>query len=179
MKKIFILLVFILLQNCSKQKVMLICGDHICINNEEAEQFFEENLSIEIKIENKKQSRKFDLIELNMRENQNNIKSVSINEKRKLKNKIKILNNKEIKKIKSKIKQNKDKKKLAKKVDMNKEELKSSDNSKNFDIKKKDDQTLNVQDVCKIIEKCNIEQISNFLIKEGKKKKFPDITLRE
>ena len=145
---------------------MLICGDHICINNEEAEQFFEENLSIEIKIENKKQSRKFDLIELNMRENQNNIKSVSINEKRKLKNKIKILNNKEIKKIKSKIKQNKDKKKLAKKVDMNKEELKSSDNSKNFDIKKKDDQTLNVQDVCKIIEKCNIEQISNFLIKE-------------
>ena len=158
---------------------MLICGDHICINNEEAEQFFEENLSIEIKIENKKQSRKFDLIELNMRENQNNIKSVSINEKRKLKNKIKILNNKEIKKIKSKIKQNKDKKKLAKKVDMNKEELKSSDNSKNFDIKKKDDQTLNVQDVCKIIEKCNIEQISNFLIKEGKKKKFPDITLRE
>ena len=62
---------------------------------------------------------------------------------------------------------------------MNKEDFKSSNKGKRFDNRKKNNQTHNVQDVCKIIEKCNIEQISNFLIKEGKKKKFPDITLRE
>jgi len=29
-----------------------------------------------------------------------------------------------------------------------------------------------------IIEKCNIEEISKYLVKQGKNKKFPDITLR-
>ena len=28
----------------------MICGDHICINNKEAKKYFEENLSIEVKI---------------------------------------------------------------------------------------------------------------------------------
>ncbi len=36
-----------------------------------------------------------------------------------------------------------------------------------------------VEDVCTIIEKCSIDEISKYLIKEGKKKKFPDITIRQ
>ena len=38
--------------------------------------------------------------------------------------------------------------------------------------------TVEVDDICTILEKCSIEEISNYLIKEGKNKKFPDITLR-
>ena len=34
-------------------------------------------------------------------------------------------------------------------------------------------------DVCSIIVKCNIEEISKYLLSDGKKKSFPDITTRE
>ena len=37
----------------------------------------------------------------------------------------------------------------------------------------------NVVDVCTILEKCNIETISKYLLNQGKKKKFPDITTRQ
>ena len=53
MKHILIFLIFFL-SNCSKPKTVLICGDHVCVNKAEAEQYFEENLSIEVKIINKK-----------------------------------------------------------------------------------------------------------------------------
>ena len=49
MKKIF-LIVFLIVIGCSKPKTVFICGDHVCVNNAEAEQFFEENLAIEVKI---------------------------------------------------------------------------------------------------------------------------------
>ena len=35
-----------------------------------------------------------------------------------------------------------------------------------------------VEDVCTIIEKCSIDEISKYLIKEGKKK-ISDITIRQ
>ena len=36
-----------------------------------------------------------------------------------------------------------------------------------------------VFDVCKILKKCSIDEISKYLIKQGKKKNFPDITKRQ
>ena len=45
---IFLLFFFIL--SCAKQKSILICGDHECINKAEAKQYFEENLTIEVQI---------------------------------------------------------------------------------------------------------------------------------
>ena len=55
MKKIIFFFLIIILQNCSKPKTVMICGDHKCINKDEAQQYFEENLSIEVKIiDNKK-----------------------------------------------------------------------------------------------------------------------------
>ena len=65
MKFFFILLIFVLLQSCSKPKTVLICGDHICINKKEAEQYFEENLSIEVKVIDKKRKKITSLVELN------------------------------------------------------------------------------------------------------------------
>ena len=38
---------------------------------------------------------------------------------------------------------------------------------------------VNKVDVCTIIEKCSIDEISKYLIKLGKKRDFPDITSRE
>ena len=38
---------------------------------------------------------------------------------------------------------------------------------------------IKVVDVCTILSNCSIEEISEYLIKLGKNKKFPDITTRE
>ena len=50
MIKTFLLLILFSIISCSKPKVVLICGDHVCVNKDEAEQYFEENLSLEVKI---------------------------------------------------------------------------------------------------------------------------------
>ena len=50
MNKFLIIKFFIIFQSCSKPKTVLICGDHVCINKNVAKQYFEENLSLEVKI---------------------------------------------------------------------------------------------------------------------------------
>ena len=37
----------------------------------------------------------------------------------------------------------------------------------------------NMIDICTILDKCSIDEISKYLIKIGKKQDFPDITIRE
>ena len=49
MKKIFFLLIFTLLLNCSNQKKVYWCGDHPCINKKEREAYFKKNMSVEVK----------------------------------------------------------------------------------------------------------------------------------
>ena len=59
MKSLLLIFFLIILESCSKKpKAILICGDHICVNKAEAEQFFEENLSIEVQIIKKKTKKK-------------------------------------------------------------------------------------------------------------------------
>ncbi len=36
-----------------------------------------------------------------------------------------------------------------------------------------------ITDICTILEKCSIDEISKYLVKQGKAKKFPDIAIRE
>ena len=50
MKFVILLFMFFFLSNCSKPKSVLICGDHVCVNKEEAKQYFEKNLTLEVKI---------------------------------------------------------------------------------------------------------------------------------
>ena len=38
---------------------------------------------------------------------------------------------------------------------------------------------IDVVDVCTILEKCSIDEITKYLINQGRKKDFPDITLRQ
>lgn len=187
---LFFSLIFVL-ANCSKPKTVLICGDHICVNKNEAEQFFEENLTIEVKIMNKKIKKKTDLVELNLRKNDDGSRGVEILAKNETNNdlkvlskdeKIKIMKNVNNKKKERKItnkkiskdivkKQNKDKKVANLKINELKDK-KTIQNNVNKDNKE-------IVDVCTILEKCNIEEISKFLLKQSKNKSFPDITVRK
>ena len=185
MKKIFLILIIFFLTNCNKSKTILICGDHKCINKDEAEQYFKENLSIEVEVINKNDTKQVDLVKLNLKNNQNNKREVTIEKNKSIKKDYKNLSNEEIFKIKKNLKNIKrNEKKLEKiskkkakviKKEINKlKEFKKS--SKNNIVNKKDN---NVVDICTILEKCSIDEISKYLLKQGKNKNFPDITIRQ
>ncbi len=187
MKKTFFLILFFLCFSCSKTKTVLICGDHICINKDEAEQYFEDNLSLEVRILDKKDKNKIDLVELNLKSNEKDIKSVSITEKKDTYENIKILNNDEIKKKKAQLKERKQKNKLetkkkvkikVKKIKENK--ISTNNTKKTIKVQKtKINSQKQIVDICVILKECNIDEISKYLIEQGKKRGFPDITLRE
>ena len=185
MKFIFILFLFFFISNCSKPKTVLICGDHVCVNKSEAKQYFEENLTIEVKVINKKKKKDFSLVELNLQENTNRERSVVIFSKNNTNEELKTLSKKDVLEIKENIKNIKKKKKLAKK-NINKEkdknsEIKNSNTLSEVKVlsKKRAYKYDNNIDVCTILEKCSIEEISEYLLKKGKARSFPDITTRQ
>ena len=188
MRFLFLIIPFIFMQNCSKPKTVLICGDHICINKSEANQYFKENLSIEVKIIDIKKNINPDLVELNLNESIGNRK-ISINKKEKTKKEIKTLTNEQIKNIKKKLKKNQRNNKIAKKTTYNnknkskkitrKKVKKENKNKNKIKLNNNIKDQLKVVDVCSIIDKCDIDEISKFLLNQAKKKKFPDITVRE
>ena len=182
MIKTFLLLILFSIISCSKPKVVLICGDHICVNKDEAEQYFEENLSLEVKILKNEKKDQINLVELNLKNENTSKKEVILINKKKPNKELRSLSDEEIKKIKTKVKKKANKnnieKKHAKKINTDKNidiNSRKRENDNLFKKKKKHD----VVDVCSIVEKCNIEEISKYLIKQGKKKKFPDITIRQ
>ena len=123
-----------------------------------------------------------------MNENIGNRK-ISINKKDKTKKEIKTLTNEQIKNIKKKLKKNKKNNKIAKKTTYNKKNKskkitrkkirQESLNKDKIKLNNNIKEQLKVVDVCSIIDKCNIDEISKFLLNQAKKKKFPDITVRE
>ena len=180
MNKFLIIIFFIIFQSCSKPKTVLICGDHVCINKNEAKQYFEENLSLEVKIIDDKKKKNFNLVELNLKENSKKRK-ISVTKKEKTNKKLKSLSNKEIIKIKENIKKKKKKGRIAKK-NVKKKEKKfkvSTIKKKQKKVLKDNNKNNNMIDICTILDKCSIDEISKYLIKIGKKQDFPDITIRE
>ena len=180
MNKFLIIIFFIIFQSCSKPKTVLICGDHVCINKNEAKQYFEENLSLEVKIIDAKKKNNFNLVELNLKENSEK-KKISVTKKEKTNKKLKSLSNKEIIKIKENIKKKKKKGRIAKKnVKKKEKKFKVSTIQKKQKKGSKDvNKNNNMIDICTILDKCSIDEISKYLIKIGKKQDFPDITIRE
>ena len=185
MRILILILIFFFLSNCNKPKTVLICGDHVCVNKAEAKQFFEENLSIEVKIMNQKAGKKIDLIELNLSDNSSEKREVKVFKKIETSKKLKKLSKGEKKDIKKNIKKQNEKKKLAKKIikindDINEKKIKKiqkKENRKNYVLKNNVDKSQKEEvDVCTIIKKCNIEEITKYLLNEGKNKEFPDIT---
>ena len=175
MKLILIFITSFLIVSCNKPKTVLICGDHICINKKEAEQYFEENLSIEVKIIDKKFKEEIDLVELNLNQDETGQRVVGIFSKKKQNKNLKTLSDKEVSQIKEKIKNKKKNKKIAKKIikiDENKKE--KGKNLKTINVKKAQVTNKNVNknqnevfDVCTILKKCSIDEYQNiYLIRE-------------
>ncbi len=190
MKFFFLFFILFYLSHCGKPKTVLICGDHVCVNKAEAQQYFEENLSLEVKIISKYDDKDIDLVELNLKENDNGGKEINVYSKNETKENLKVLSNEQKKLIKKKIKDTKKDKKVAKKnIKIDNESKKK--NKKKFEKEKEKKQKDNVfisnmnnkvkkvVDICTLLEKCNIEEISNYLLIQGKNKKFPDITSRQ
>ena len=184
MKFIFLFIAILFLSNCSNPKTVLICGDHICVNKTEAEQYFKENLSIEVKVVNTKVKNEIDLVELNLKENEDGKKKISILSKNNTKKNLKILSKDEITKIKKNIKNKNKEKKIAKKLIKKEKQTVTNEKSEIIQDKAKilednvKKRRKDVVDICLILEKCSIDEISKYLLKQGKKKGFPDITAR-
>ena len=90
--------------SCSnKPKSIYICGDHKCINKAEAKKYFEENLTLEVKIIDDIKTKEANLVELNLKK-VNNKKKIRITKKKEINKKLKILTKKEINEIKSLLK---------------------------------------------------------------------------
>jgi hypothetical protein len=180
MKTFLFFIIIIFLSNCSKPKTVLICGDHVCVNKTEANQYFEENLTLEVKVITNKKKNTIDLIELNLNQDYKDNKKITVSSKNSKNLNLKKLSSKEIIEIKRNIKKNKDKQKIAQKI--NKKVLKkniSKPNNSEILEKNVNKKTNEAFDVCKILEKCNIDEISKYLLNHGKNKDFPDITLRQ
>ena len=201
MKVLLFLTIFFFLYGCNKPKTVLICGDHVCVNKAEARLFFEENLTLEVKVLDKKKSNEINLIELNLKSNTESNRKISIKQKKKTKQKIKRLTKKEIKEKKDELKKKEKKQKTLKKIAVRKKKkikkkieykdrVKKSKSTDAFSSKKTKinnvtrEKTVNktpikIADVCTILEKCSIDEISKFLVEQGKNREFPDITTRE
>ena len=178
MKKYFLICLLFTFMGCEKNKTVMICGDHICVNKTEARQFFEDNLTIEVKIIDKREKKEIDLVELNLKENLER-RQINIVDRNTTKKKIRSLSNDEIKNIKKEVKQKKIKKNIVKKNKFDDKKIKSNKKrNKETVVNKKSVRVLDqkvkneVTDVCLILEKCSIEEISKFLIQYGKNKKF-------
>ena len=193
MRQLILLLPVLFIYGCNNPKTVFICGDHVCINNTEAEQYFEDNLILEVKVIDNKSKNEIDLVELNLKSNSEEKKEISMLSKDNTRKPIKVLSNDEIerkkielkkkKKIKNK-KYKKTKKIKNKKYKKAKKIKKTVKKEKSNKIIKKANKVVNVpekkiSDVCAILEKCSIDEISKFLVKQGKEKKYPDITIRE
>ena len=189
------ILIFILFISCGKPQSILICGDKPCKNKDEANKYFNENLTLEIKIIDKKKEETFNLVNLNL--NKNEIKDVRIFKKME-DNKINDIQ-KEFKVSKQPINNEGAKKKKPKKPAINTTEKNNVNNkkkdssfvklNKDRNLKKKrktsnkkpleTKNAVNTKNICLVLENCDIDQITKFLIEKGDKKDFPDITRSE
>ena len=155
----------------------MICGDHVCINKLEAKQYFEDNLSIEVKILNQDKNKEEDLVQLNLDNSFENKRKISIKKKENTEKSIKTLSKNEIKDIKNKIaKKNKINRTKKNKLSIKSKIKIDNTNKKSFKVNKN---IYEVVDVCTIIEKCSIEEISKYLIDQGNERDYPDITIKE
>ena len=109
MKNFLLIIILLVFYGCNKPKTVLICGDHVCINKKEAKQYFEENLTLEVKILNDKIKEDTDLVQLNLNQSSER-RNISIKKKEKTSKKLKNLTKEEVKTIKSNLKKKKRKK---------------------------------------------------------------------
>ena len=165
MRLLLVLLTFTL-YSCSTSKSVLICGDHECINKEEAKLFFEENLTIEVKVITNNKEKNFSLVKMNLEKEKENIK-ISKSKNKKI---VRKLSKDEIKLKKNEIKEKKNRSKKVPAI-KNKKKIVTVKPTKI----EKSMINKNPSNICSILEKCNIDTISDYLIKQSLSKDYPNI----
>ncbi len=156
MKYLFFL--FFFLAHCSsitgdKTQKIYICGDHECADKKEINNYFKNNISIEVYTLSDSPKKDYDLVELNMtNEDKNKIVSTEIKRK--------------------KLKESLKKRPKVKKVKVNKGEI--IDGEKRRINKPK----ITLVRICKDIQECDIDEVANKIFKIGNEKKFPNLTIK-
>ena len=156
MKYLFFL--FFFLTHCSsitgdKTKKIYICGDHECADKKEINNYFKNNISIEVYTLSDSTKRDYDLVELNMtNEDKNEIVSTEIKRK--------------------KLKESLKKRPKVEKVKVNKGE-----NITEAKVRINKPKIVLVR-ICKDIQECDIDEVANKIFKIGNEKKFPDLTVK-
>ena len=156
MKYLFFLIFF--LAHCSsitgdKTQKIYICGDHECADKKEINNYFKNNISIEVYTLSDSPKKKYDLVELNMtNEIKNKIVSTEIKRK--------------------KIEESRKKRPKVEKVKVNKGEKITRTKSKTIKAK------ITLVKICKDIQECDIDEVAKIIFKIGNEKKFPDLTIK-
>ncbi len=175
MKIILLFITFFLFSCSSNVKKVYICGDHPCANKKEMNDYFDNNISVEVyTIDPNEDKKKLNLVKVNLDPSHQEVKEKDngllraqkkeiiekkINERKKIA-KLKIKKVKKEQKIKDTIKKNKI---------VNKKQIK---------LNKKVKPTVAVVRICKNIQECDISEISKLIMDKGKNKPFPDISVQ-
>ena len=151
-------LIFLILISCSsltgeKVQKVYICGDHECANKKEINDYFKNNISIEVYTLSEVSNKDYDLVELNM-SNEDKNKIVSNKAKRKELNELLA------------------KRPKIEKVKINKGEKITRSNTRINKPK------ITLVRICKDIQECDIDEVANKIFKIGNEKKFPDLTVK-
>ena len=136
-----------------KSKRIYICGDHECKNNKEINEYFKNNISIEVYTitPSSKKQKDYDLIELNI-PNEKKINMVSIDTKKK------------------EITESLKKRKTTSKIKVKEGEKNLINNPRNVRPK------ITLVRICKNLQECDIDEVAKIIFNRGSKKKFPDLT---
>ena len=195
--KFIVILSILFLVSCSSGKKVFICGDRECINKKEAETYFAKNLSLEIKIYKDKKVKTYDLVKLNTddnykKENLNNgvkMDSRALSKKKRETIKKKLADEKKLVKLKKKQEKQrlKDLKKIQnqKKIEQKKlakiklkKEKKITKEAKQDKVNQEiNNQIVQYEEICSLLNKCEIDEISDFLMKIGKNKDYPNLSI--
>ena len=178
------LIIFILLTGCLSKKLTYMCGDVECIDKKQQNEYFSKSLSLEVKLNKNKKYKSLDLIEINKvdnKEKKNNIKILPSGKDKSKKNELK----KKKFELKQKKKQLKAQRLKERKSRKEQKKLLKSKNKENQRKAKKTkpfipslDTTKNISkenNICSVIEECDIDVIASQIKQRGKIKKFPDI----
>ena len=167
--------IFIFVLSCTNsimgEKRVFICGDHPCVNKKEVEDYFNNNISIEVYTidSDKKKNENFDLVELNLLKDKLEAKeTITASQKKKNINEA-IKERKKLAKLKMKKVKDSDQT-----FDKTKENIKISQN--NETIKKKKASKFTFVRICKNLEECDIDKIAKIIMNIGREKDFPNIS---
>ncbi len=155
-----LLIFFFILASCStfsssQVKKVYICGDHECKNKKEINEYFENNISIEIYTlsRSSKKDKDFDLVELNIsNEDKKKLVSVDVQEKQ----------------IRDKIK---------KRNKISKLNIKKGENII-VNRQRKNRPKVTLVRICKNLQECDIDNVAKIIFKKGNEKKFPDLSVK-